>query len=98
MSATPTRQAMKAIAAAPPKKILVPAVPDMDDETFIRHLELRHPEDLEMTFTVRPGETRRVMETRLAFEALHALRHRDRERTFDHDHKEPIQHERDTQY
>lgn len=74
--------------------VRVPAVDDMTDETFLRHLELRHPEDLEIRFPPNEDGSPRVLPTRIAFEALHALRHRMGERDFDHDHKEPVRRER----
>lgn len=85
-----TAQARKAIekihASTVPPKVKVPAVEQMPTEHFIRHLETRHPEDLKMEFKPLPGEAVRTMSARIAFEALHALRHRNGE--FDHVHVE----------
>ena len=78
-------------------KVRVPAVEDMDDETFIRHMELRHPEDLEVKFP-KDGDRPRTLLTRIAFESLHALRHRVGERDFDHEHKEPAKREKAKDY
>lgn len=79
------RKAIEAIhASTVPPKLKVPAVEHMPTEHFIRHLETRHPEDLAMEFKPLPGETERTMSARIAFEALHALRHRNGE--FDHVH------------
>lgn len=69
--------------------VSVPAAEDLSTEHFIRHLELRHPEDLALEFTVRPGETERKMEARISFEALHALQHR-RGGEHDHTHKPSV--------
>lgn len=88
-------------APRPGEKVQVPAVEDMTDETFLRHLELRHPEDLEVRFPANEDGSPRTLPTRLAFEALHAVRHRlgrGDGAEFDHDHKEPEQRERPTQY
>jgi hypothetical protein len=96
-------EAARAISAAPKKarpvdRTLVPAVEDMTDEIFLRHLERRHPEDLEVKFPANADGSPRTLATRIAFEALHALRHRTDPERFDHDHKEPIQRERETSY
>lgn len=81
-------KAIKAIhSSTHPKKPTVPAAEDMSTEHFIRHLENRHVEDLEMEFRARPGQAERTMETRTAFEALHALRHKNGD--FDHEHLNP---------
>jgi hypothetical protein len=84
-------KAIKAIARAshPDDPVSVPAIDDMDDETFIKHMELRHPDWLELKF---PGPAPRSMGlNRLAFEALHTVKHRIAEQdgyTFDHTHRE----------
>jgi hypothetical protein len=60
------------------KDTRVPLVEQMDDETFIRHLEKRHGQDLAMEFKPLPGQEGqpRRMLTRLAHETYHALLHR----------------------
>lgn len=68
--------------------VLVPAIEQLSDEHFMRHLELRHSGDLAFTFTTRPGQEERTMDTRLAFESLHALRHRQEGHEHDHEHKQ----------
>lgn len=94
-------KAIKAIHAAPRSgdPIRVPAVEDMDDDTFIKHMELRHPDWLEVKFT---GPAPRSMgPNRLAFEAMHEVKHRMTEAdgyTFDHVHKEPETHAKPQNY
>lgn len=68
--------------------VLVPAVADMDDETFIRHLEKRHPDMLRMTFKVEPGRNSRRMMARSTWEAFHTYVHQHGE--FDHIHKPAV--------
>lgn len=103
MTVTPAK-AMKAVALrqpAPRELVTVPATKDMTDEIFLRHLELRHPEDLEVTFPPNEDGSDRTIPTRLAFEALHSVRHRlgrPDGTPFDHDHKEPEQRERPQDY
>lgn len=73
----------------------VPPIEQMDDETFIRHLELRHRPDLAMEFKPEPGregQPRRLM-TRIAHEAYHAVLHRRAEESgeaLDHFHDYPL--------
>lgn len=78
--------------------VRVPAIEDMEDETFLKHLELRHPEDLEVKFPPKEDGSPRTIPTRIAFEALHALRHRNGERGFDHEHREPAKREKAKDY
>jgi hypothetical protein len=66
----------------------IPAVESMSDETFIKHLEKRHSEDVSIKFPRRPGEADRHMDTRTMFESLHALRHRQEDQDLDHEHEE----------
>ena len=49
---------------------------NMDDETFMKHLELRHGHELKMKFTVEPGRTERRMRARKEWEAFHETIHR----------------------
>lgn len=51
-------------------------VSEMDDETFMKHLELRHAHELKMKFTVEPGSTGRRMRERKAWVAYHKALHR----------------------
>jgi hypothetical protein len=77
--------------------VRVPPVQQMDDETFIRHLEKRHGQDLAMEFKELPGregEPRRLL-TRIAHETYHALLHSWAEegkddREVDHFHDYPL--------
>lgn len=59
------------------KLVRIPPIEQMDDETFIRHLEKRHGEDLSMEFKALPGREKqpRQLLTRIAHEAYHALLH-----------------------
>jgi hypothetical protein len=79
------------------KTVRVPPVEQMDDETFIRHLEKRHGDKIAMEFKVLPGEEGRPrrMLTRIAHETYHALLHswaeEDREgHEVDHFHDYPL--------
>lgn len=49
---------------------------NMDDETFMKHLELRHGHELSMKFTIEPGRTERRMRERPSWEAFHETIHR----------------------
>lgn len=51
-------------------------VSEMDDETFMKHLELRHADQLKMRFTLEPGRAARRMRARPAWEAFHETIHR----------------------
>lgn len=98
---TTASKAIRQIHAAPKPgdPIRVPAVADMDDETFIKHMEFRHPTWLEVKFTGRAPRT--MGPNRLAFEALHDVKHRmaaDEGHTFDHVHKEPETHAKPQNY
>lgn len=92
-------EAAKAIHGAKVRKprVTVPAVEDMDDETFIKHLELRHPEDLKLKFPKPKDGSPRRLDTRIAFEALHGYRHRVRD-DFDHEHRPPIERPKAKEY
>lgn len=70
----------------------VPFVEQMDDETFIRHLEARHGQDLAMEFKPLPGkegEPRRLL-TRIAHEAYHHILHNREGVEHDHHHDYPL--------
>lgn len=51
-------------------------VANMSDETFMRHLEMRHADQLKMRFLIEPGRTERRMRARPAWEAFHSTIHR----------------------
>lgn len=71
--------------------VRAPALQDMLDEHIIRHLELRHPEDLKMEFHALPGGDGRRLEARQEWITYHDTLHRlDVEGKYsDHYHKQP---------
>lgn len=58
-----------------PLKRIKPA-DQMSDENFMKHLELRHPHELKVKFTIEPGFKERRMRARSAWEAYHEAIHR----------------------
>lgn len=72
-------------------RVRAPALQDMEDEHIIRHLELRHPEDLKMEFKAFPGKDGRRLEAREAWITYHDTLHRlDVDGKYaGHTHKEP---------
>lgn len=67
----------------------VKPVEQMSDENFMKHLELRHPHELKMKFTVEPGRTERRMRNREAWEAYHETIHRIATTQNNHWHGDP---------
>lgn len=57
-------------------RVRVPALQNMPEEHIIRHLELRHPEDLRMKFKPLPGRSERRLEARSAWITYHDTLHR----------------------
>lgn len=49
---------------------------NMDDETFMKHLEKRHGHELKMDFTLEPDQTERKMRARKEWVAFHNTLHR----------------------
>jgi hypothetical protein len=76
--------------------VQVPAVSDMDDETFIKHLEKRHGESLALKFTEEPDRAAkglpRRLQSRKEWESYHTYLHQlydNRENSpYRHTHKE----------
>lgn len=69
--------------------VTVPDVADMEDETFIKHLEFRHPEVKRagMTFTAEPGSDERSMREPGAWRGLHQANHRMYPQRYNHEHQ-----------
>jgi hypothetical protein len=67
--------------------VCVPLAEDMDDETFIKHLELRHPKDVKMEGT---SISRRAMSSWIgAYRAFHDRLHQiATPGQYDHYHEE----------
>lgn len=49
---------------------------EMTDEQLMKHLELRHPHELKVKFTVEPDQTERKLRSRKAWVAFHNTIHR----------------------
>lgn len=63
-------------AFATPDQISVPAADDMDDETFLKHLELRHAEEVKFETSGVGRTARRAMSSWLpTYRAFHARLH-----------------------
>lgn len=75
--------------------VRVPALQDMSDEHIIRHLELRHSEDLRMEFRELPGRNGRRLEARQEWITYHDTLHRldVAGKYSDHHHKQPWEKE-----
>jgi hypothetical protein len=79
--------------------IEIPGVQDMDDETLIKHMELRHNEDVAMNFTEEPERKAKGLSRRLrggvVWRTFHNYLHQlydgrevDGEPFFNHQHKQ----------
>lgn len=58
------------------KTYKVPPLQSMSDEHIMKHLELRHPDDLSIEFSVLPGENGRRLMARSTWIAYHDMLHR----------------------
>jgi len=54
----------------------IPLVQQMDDETFMKHMENRHAEALKMEFTIEPDRTERRLHSPKEWRAYHDTLHR----------------------
>lgn len=64
----------------------VPAVGDMDDETFMRHMEHRHAGDLAMSFEREPDRAARRLRAPVEWRTYHETLHRMRPEGYEHEH------------
>lgn len=65
----------------------IPSVEDMDDETLMKHLELRHEDDLKMSFEAEPDRTERRMHAPKEWRTYHDAVHRLYPRKYEHTHE-----------
>lgn len=66
--------------------IEIPSVADMDDETLMKHMELRHEGDLAMSFEIEPGRDERRLRAPKEWRTYHDTIHRLALREFEHQH------------
>lgn len=77
--------------------VTVPSVEDMDDETFIKHFELRHGENLAHRFLNEPDRVKKGLPRRLNdpevwktyHEKMHEIYNGREFGPFNHEHREP---------
>lgn len=68
--------------------LMIPSVDDMDDETLMKHLELRHEDDLRLTFKPEPGRTERRLAAPGLWRTYHNTMHRLYSNKYDHRHRD----------
>lgn len=68
--------------------VRVPPVAAMDDETVMKHLELRHGGDLAMEFLPEPDRTERRMHAPTEWRTYHQQLHSLHVNDYDHLHNE----------
>jgi hypothetical protein len=68
--------------------VRIPPVAAMDDETLMKHLELRHAEDLAMEFLPEPEREERRLAAPSTWRAYHDAMHRLYPNKYDHRHNE----------
>lgn len=64
----------------------VVGVSTMSDEALMRHMELRHAEDLSMTFEVEPQRSERRLRAPQEWRTYHDAMHRLYPRKYEHEH------------
>lgn len=69
---------------------MIPPVSEMDDETLMKHLELRHADDLAMEFKPEPGQTERRLHAPTEWRTYHNAMHRLYPRAYDHTHRDVV--------
>lgn len=69
--------------------IRVPSVSTMPDETFMKHLEHRHPDDLKLSFEREPDQPERRLRNPVEWRTYHDTLHRLQGNSYDHEHLEP---------
>jgi hypothetical protein len=72
--------------------VQVPSAEDLDDETFIKHLELRHGESLALKFTDEPDRKRRGLSRRLRNRSTWITYHRKLHELYDGRENGPYRH------
>lgn len=72
--------------------VRVPASEDMDDETFIKHLEFRHGEALALRFVEEPDRKRKGLGRRLHNPETWAIYHRKLHELYDGRENGPYRH------
>lgn len=70
------------------KGVRVPPAEDMSDQILIKHLELRHGDDLKQKFTTEPGQTEPRLNAPREWRTYHNAMHRLYPRKYDHYHEE----------
>lgn len=68
--------------------LTIPTVSGMQDETLMKHLELRHASDLRMSFKVEPDRTERRLAAPQEWRTYHDTLHRLSPNGYDHEHEE----------
>lgn len=66
--------------------MLIPSVDTMDDETLMKHLELRHEADLRMEFREEPDYAERRMYAPREWRTYHDTMHRLQRERYKHEH------------
>lgn len=69
-------------------KVRVTPVGAMDDETFMKHLELRHSNDLRMRFTPEPDRNERRLHASPEWRTFHTTMHRQDSSRYNHVHND----------
>jgi hypothetical protein len=64
----------------------IPPVTVMDDETLMKHLELRHEDGLLMRFLPEPDRAERRMKSPKEWRTYHETMHRISDTPYDHEH------------
>lgn len=67
-------------------RISIPSVADMSDEILMKHLELRHEDDLAVVFEVEPDRDERRLRAPKEWRTYHDAMHRLYPRKYDHRH------------
>lgn len=66
--------------------VTIPSVSEMDDETLMKHLELRHEDDLAMSFKPEPDREERRLHAPKEWRTYHDAMHRLYPRKYEHKH------------
>jgi hypothetical protein len=68
--------------------VRIPPVTVMDDETLMKHLELRHDADLRMEFMPEPGKNERRITAPKEWRTFHDKMHSLHPNSYNHRHNE----------
>jgi hypothetical protein len=68
--------------------VRIPPVAVMDDETLMKHLELRHGDELLMTFLPEPERSARRLRAPKEWRTFHETMHRLHPNDYNHSHNE----------